>query len=95
MTYGYFGHEKVYGGYKDSVVEEGKYKLEYHGGSAQSYEKLESFFYIRAGELCPKGYQIEGLSRQEYEETFEYSFMVGPTKYRVVKGVVVCANNQA
>jgi hypothetical protein len=95
MSYGHFGHEKVYGGYKDNLIAKGTYELEYHGGSAQSYEKLESFFNRRAGELCQSGYEIQDLEHREYEEAFEYSFIAGPTKFRAVTGVVVCAHSQA
>ncbi|WP_372940332.1 hypothetical protein [Shewanella sp.] len=46
------------GGYKDKVLGEKHYLVEYYGNGTTSIEMLNLFWQTRADELCPNGYDV-------------------------------------
>lgn len=65
------------GGYKDSMVGENEYFVEYYGNGTTSPQIVESFWNQRASEICPSGFDI--IENREGENSG--SFTNGATTF--------------
>ena len=68
-TYQSFNDDIAGVGYKDSKVDEGKYKISFYGLENDKYEDPEVFWHQRAAELCANKQYTSRIERKEQKNT--------------------------
>ena len=73
------------GGYKDKLVGENEYLVEYYGNGTTSPQTVESFWNQRASEICPNGFEIIDNKEGESSGSFGATTFSHPWKKARIK----------